>query len=133
VTGRSSGRAYFWVGIGACLLGLGLVFVQVGLQYLAVPWYSPILVTLGAFLLLVAVARRRTIPRIIALVLVAALAGLEWYFLVSMMKLPEYQGPAQAGRRLPAFHTALADGRPVTEANLQDGSRRVLVFFRGRW
>jgi hypothetical protein len=28
---------------------------------------------------------------------------------------------------------ALADGRPVTEADLRDGSRHAMVFFRGRW
>jgi len=130
---RSRGRGYFWAGIGACLLGLALTAVQFGLKHLAVPWYSPVLATLGAFLLLVAVARRRSIPRLIALGLVAALAGFQWYFLGSLIKLPAYEGPAQAGKQLPAFSTTLADGRPFTDADLRDGSRHVLAFFRGRW
>jgi hypothetical protein len=130
---RSRGRAYFWAGIGACLLGLGLTAAQFSLKRLGVPWYAPILATLGAALLIVALARRRTVPRVIALVLVTALAGYEWYFLVSLMKLPGYEGPAQAGRQFPAFRSALADGRPFTDADLRDGTRRVLVFFRGRW
>jgi hypothetical protein len=131
---RSTGRAYFWAGIGACLLGLALVFVQMfGLKYLFVPWYSPILATLGAVLLLLAVVRRRSITRVIVLVLVAAFAGLQWYGLVSMVKLPDYVGPAQPGKQLPPFQAVFADGRPFTEEDLADGSRRVMTFFRGRW
>jgi hypothetical protein len=45
---RSRGRVIFWTGIGACLLGLVLVVVQLGLKLVFVPWYSPILATLGA-------------------------------------------------------------------------------------
>jgi len=130
---RSRGRAYFWAGLGACLLGLGLFVAQLNLKRLAVPWYSPALATVGVCLLLVAVARRRSIPRVVALVVVTALAGYQWYFLAVLMKLPDYEGPAQAGQQLPAFRSALADGRPFTEADLRDGSRRALVFFRGRW
>jgi hypothetical protein len=65
--------------------------------------------------------------------LVTAFAGLQWYFLVSMMKLPEYNGPAQPGKRLPPFQAEFANGRSFTEADLADGSRRVMTFFRGRW
>jgi hypothetical protein len=130
---RSQGRAYFWAGIITCLLGLALVFVQFGLKYLFVPWYSPILVTLGAVLLFLSVVSHRSITRIVALVLVTALAGFEWYVLTSMMKLPDYVGPAQPGKQLPHFRAMLADGRPFTEADLSDGSRRVMTFFRGRW
>jgi hypothetical protein len=81
---HSTGRAYFWGGVAAFLLGPALAVAQFSLKQLFVPWYVPALATLGAFLLLVAVARRRSVPRVLALVLVAALAGLEWYFLVSL-------------------------------------------------
>jgi hypothetical protein len=130
---RARGRGYLWAGLGACLLGLALVFVQFSLKHLFVPWYSPALATLGALLLLVSVVRRRSIPRVAALLLIVALAGFQWYALVSLMKLPDYAGPAQPGKQLPSFHTTFADGRPFTEADLQDGWRRALVFFRGRW
>src|SRR5262249_47950196 len=87
---RSQGRGYFWLGLGVCLLGLVLAAGQLfGLKRLFVPWYAPALATIGAFLLLLAVMRRRTIPRVIALVLVAAFAGAEWYFLGSLIKLPD--------------------------------------------
>ena len=65
--------------------------------------------------------------------MVAAFAGFQWYFLASLVKLPDYDGPVRAGRQLPAFSTTLADGRPFTDADFRDGSRRVMVFFRGRW
>jgi hypothetical protein len=134
VVRRSQGRAYFWVGILACLLGPVLFFTALfGLKHLATPWYSPVLATLGVFLLVVSLVRRRSIPRVIALVLVAAFAGLQWYFLAVLFKLPAYEGPARAGQPIPAFSTTFADGRPFTEEDLRDGSRHVMVFFRGRW
>lgn len=129
----SSGKSYFWAGIGLCLLGLLLAAIQFALKFLVVPWYSPTLATLGAVLLLVAVLRRRNIARVLLLVLVGVFAGFQWFFLVSLMKLPEYEGPAQAGKQLPSFRATFADGRPFTDADLRDGTRHVLAFFRGRW
>lgn len=130
---RARGRGYFWAGIAACLLGPALMVAQLKLQYFNAPWYSPILATLGAFLLLVAVIHRRTIPRLLALVLIAVFAGLQWYMFLVLMKLPEYAGPARAGKPIPDFRTTLADGRSFTEEDLRDGSRHAMVFFRGRW
>ena len=127
------GRALFWAGIGVCLLGVALMAAQFGMKVLVVPWYAPALATLGALLLLMAIARRLSIVRVLALLLVAALAGFQWYFIVTLMKLPTYEGSAQAGTPFPAFASSLADGRPFTEADTRDGSRRVMVFFRGRW
>src|SRR5262249_48318478 len=106
---------------------------QFGMKHLDMPWYLPALATLGALLMLVAVARRLTVVRVLGLVLVAGLAGLEWYFLVEQMRLPEYPGDVRAGSPFPAFRAALADGRPFTDADLREGSWRVMVFFRGRW
>jgi hypothetical protein len=128
------GRGYVWAGIAACLLGPILVVAQIiGMKYLFTPWYSPILGTLGAALLLVGLVRRWSILRLIALVLVAAFAGLQWFFLGVMLKLPEYDGPARPGDELPSFASTYADGRPFTAADLRDGTRRAIVFFRGRW
>jgi hypothetical protein len=131
---RSRGRGYFWAGFGLCLLALLLGYAQFfALKILVVPWYLPALTTLGAFLLLVSVVRRQTIPRILGLLLVAGFAAFQWYFLVTVLKLPAYDGPVQAGKQIPSFTSSFADGRSFTEANLRDGSRRALVFFRGRW
>lgn len=130
---RSRGRALLWAGVAACLLGLALAVAQFGLKIVGVPWYTPALATLGAVLLAVSLVRRRTTPRAVALVLVAALAGFEWYALGSLLRLPAYDGPARPGRPFPASRAAYADGRPFTDADLRDGSRRAVVFFRGRW
>lgn len=132
-TARSRGRGLLWAGIAVGLLGIPLYFVQFSLGMFTVPWYQPVLATLGALLLLGAVARRRSVTRLTALVVIAAFAGLDWYFLVSVSKLPSYEGPARVGQKMPAFRTATADGRPFTEKDLEDGKFNVLVFNRGRW
>jgi hypothetical protein len=132
-TTRSTGRAWFWAGLGACLLGLALLAVHISQKWLFMPWYTPALATLGALFVLVAVARRRSIVRVAALLLLAAFAGLQWFFFASLMRLPAYEGPARPGQPFPAFHSSFADSRPFVNADLQDGTRRALVFFRGRW
>jgi hypothetical protein len=132
-TDRSRGRVYFWAGVAACLLGIALAVAQFNLKILGVPWYTPALATLGVLLLLVALVQRWTILRVVALLLFGALAGFEWYALGVLLKLPAYEGPAQPGTQFPAFASTYADGRPFTDANCRDGSRRVMTFFRGRW
>ena len=130
---RSRGRGYLWLGIILAILAIVLGVAQYSFALLVVPWQVPIVTTLGVMLLLVSISRRRTVTRIIVLVLITALAGLEWYFLLSFSRLPNYRGPAQAGVKLPAFQTTLADGRTFTDKDLQDGTPRVMTFFRGRW
>src|SRR5204863_7500966 len=93
------------------------------LKRAGVPWYSPGLATLGAVLLVVALAQRRSIPRVIALLLITAFAGFQWIFLLSFTRLPAYDGPARAGKPIPAFSTTGADGTTFTDADLRDGSR----------
>jgi hypothetical protein len=132
VVPRSRGRGYFWLGLGVCLLGLAATVVQFSMNIIKTPWYSPVLATLGAILLVVAVAKRRTIPRVLGLVLVVAFAGLQWYLFGVLLKLPDYNGPA-VGQPVPAFTATRADGRTFRDSDLRDGSRQVLVLFRGRW
>ena len=132
-SGGSPGRASFWFGLALCLLGPALVAAQFRLKHLIVPWYSPALATLGGVLVLVSLARRPSVLRAIALVVVASFAAFQWVFVGSLIKLPAYDGPVQAGRAFPAFRSTLADGRPFTDADFRDGSRHVMVFFRGRW
>jgi hypothetical protein len=129
-TGRSLGRGYFWLGLAAPVLGLALFFGLFSLKILFTPWYAPALATLGVVLLIISVARRRTIARIIGLVLITVLAGFEWF--VVLQRLPDYKGPA-VGDPMPAFTAMQAKGGTFTDADLRDGSRRAMVFFRGRW
>src|SRR5437762_2561428 len=105
---RARGRGYLWAGIGLCLLGLAINFVQFfALKKFFVPWYMPAMATLAILLLFAALAQRRSVTRVVSLALVAGWAGFGWYFLVSLAKLPEYTGPAHAGRPIPAFQTTL--------------------------
>ncbi|MEX2121249.1 MAG: redoxin domain-containing protein [Pirellulales bacterium] len=144
---RSKGRGYFWAGIGVCLFGIALCVAQYSLSQLIVPWYVAALATLGVLLLLWSVIQRASVVRVVVLALPAALAAFQWYFLVSLARppsydgrlpnddgrLPNYDGPARGGEKIPAFRSTLADGRPFTEKDLQQGTPSVLVFFRGRW
>jgi hypothetical protein len=135
VAAPARGRLFFWAGIGLAVLGMVLNVLQFfALKLLIVPWYLPVLTTLGALLLLVSVVQRRTIVRLLALGLLAVFAGSQWFFLVSLAKLPAYEGPVQVGHKLPAFRTTKADGMLFTERYLESGGApTILVFFRGRW
>src|SRR2546430_14179579 len=114
---RSAGRGYLWLGIGLSVLGVALVVLQYSLHQLIIPWYMPALTTLGVLLLLGSLARRRSVTRIVALVLIFALAGFQWFILL-YSKLPSYEGPARTGLTMPVFQTALADGRSFTDKDL---------------
>jgi hypothetical protein len=131
---RSRGRSWLWLGIGLCLLGLVFNFVQIfQLKYLVTPWYLPVMVTVGVLLVLVSVRQRPTWTRGIVFLVMALLCAGAWYFILSLSRLPEYQGPVQVSRKLPEFTTSLADGRPFTEKDLQQGIPTALVFYRGHW
>lgn len=133
-TTARTGRLWLWLGVAAAFVGIAVYMVQflVFKQLGAVPWYAPVLATLGAALVFVSLQKRRTVPRALGLALLAALAGMEWYFLLAFTKLPQYAGP-QAGEKLPSFQAALVTGEPFTNADLASGASTVLVFFRGHW
>jgi hypothetical protein len=128
----SSGRLLLFLGLGLAVLGVAAFAVQIWAQRLIPPWYVPISATLGAVLLVVSLWRRRTVWRVLALVLVTLLAAGEWVMLMGM-RLPAYTGPVAEGKPFPAFKTARADGSPFTQDDLAGDKKTVLVFFRGRW
>ena len=131
---RSRGRLWLWLGVGLCLLSLVFYFVQAfQFKHLMTPWYLPIMFTLGLLLALVSVRQRPTWTRIIALLVLGLLCAGEWYFILWMSRLPEYNGPVQVDKKIPAFTTTLADGSSFTEKDLQKGTPTVLVFYRGHW
>jgi hypothetical protein len=130
---RSLGRNYLWSGIGLSLLGIAVYAIQVVLGHLFVPWYLLIVLTGGVLLIARSIVLRRTVTRIIVLGMFGLLTGFEWYFLLSLSRLPAYDGPARVGQAIPSFRTELADGRAFSDADLRDGKTTVLTFFRGRW
>ena len=131
---RSHGRSWLWLGIGVFLLGVALFFVQAfQMKHLVTPWYMPILFTLGALLALISVRRRPTWTRGIVALALVLVSAFQWYFIVSMSRLPDYNGPVQVAKKIPEFTTTLADGSSFTERDLQKGAPTVLVFYRGHW
>ena len=87
---------------------------------------------LGAALVAVSLWERRTVWRVLALVVVVLLGGFE-VMALNAMRLPPYSGPVAVGRPFPAFEAKLADGTPFTQAGLAGDRHAVMVFFRGRW
>ncbi len=132
---KAAGRPLLWLGIAFFLLGRIVKAVLVfGAGLLHTPWYSPILATIGVGLIALSIVRRLTAWRIVALLLVGALAAGEWWFLLSYSRIPTYAGPASAEQPFPEFSPAsLADGTPFARDNLIGEKHTVLVFFRGRW
>ena len=130
---RWAGRVMLLAGVALAILAIGLFVIQFGLQRLFVPWYVPIVTTLGVALVGWSLVRRRSATRFIMLALLAALAAFEWQFLTFGALLPEYIGPARVGQKLPHFYTSRADGAMFRATDLEDGTPRVMTFFRGRW
>jgi hypothetical protein len=106
--------------------------VQLATQRLMMPWYVPLLATLGALLVAASLWQTRTVWRLLALLLVVLLAGAEWAFLLAT-RLPPYTGPVALGQPFPVFATVRADGTPFAQSDLQGSQNSVLVAFRGRW
>jgi hypothetical protein len=122
-----------WLGIGLVFLGPILYMVQLSAKMLSTPWYAALLATAGVALVLLALLRRWTIWRTAALILCGLLAGTQWYFLLSLTKVPAYSGPVSTDASFPAFSTMLADGSPFNQDSLRGEQNTALVFFRGRW
>src|SRR5207237_7786895 len=132
-TGPLPGRRYVLLRIALVLLGPIFYMAQLRANVLRVPWYAPVLATVGSVLLLVAVAKRPTVWRIAGLVFGLLLAAGQWSFLLSLSKLPTYTGPVVEGASLPAFTTILADGSTFDQDLLRGEHNTVLLCFRGLW
>jgi hypothetical protein len=145
---HGTGRWLAWLGVLCALVGAPLYAVQLSVAGRTdTPWYLPILGTLGLLFAFAAVRRRRTVWRTIVLLFVVGLAAAQWWFLLSYVREPAYNGPLAAGQPFPTFAAKRADGSAVTGADLWNhavGFRgdkadvhadraTALVFFRGRW
>jgi hypothetical protein len=131
---QNTGRLYFWLGVAAPIVGIGIFLVQFLVAHIfKTPWYLPIFGTAGVLLVILALARKRNIGRFAGLIVVCLLAGFEWFLVSGAAKLPEYKGPVAAGQPFPAFAATFADGSPFTQDSLHSDKNTALVFFRGRW
>lgn len=130
---RRGGRAMLLTGIALFVAPLVVYGVQlVGLEWMAVPWYIPILGTLGVCLMLLAIVRRFTLVRAACVLVFGLLVAVQWWYFLSYSVLPNTSEILAEGVSFPAFETTRADGTPFTSDDLL-GQRTLLVFFRGRW
>src|SRR3954463_10514344 len=106
-TTRPRGRLLMLLGLGLAALGIAAYVLQLWLQRLSVPWYTPAMALLGAALVAASLREKRTAGRVRALVVVLLLGGFEVLALISM-RLPRYTGPVAVGKPFPAFEAKLA-------------------------
>jgi hypothetical protein len=102
------------------------------MERLMLPWYVPAAALFGVALVIGSLWKRRTVWRVLALIVVVLLAGFE-FMALNEMRLPLYAGPIAKGQPFPAFEVRRADGTPFTRNDLIGDQHQVLVFFRGRW
>lgn len=126
-------RWFAWLGLVLIFFGPILFFIQLRDKQLVVPWYVPILGTVGLGLLIVSLTRARTAWGIAGVVFIGLVVVGEWYFLLALMRLPAYSGPVAVGSPLPTFTATRANGSPFTQDDLKGTQNTMLVFFRGRW
>jgi hypothetical protein len=123
----------FLLGFLLFLAGPAISAALIFAEKLITPWYLPALATLGVLCMAFSVWQRPGILRTIGLVLFLALCGFEWFFVAHAIRTPEYTGPAQAGKKLPAFTAAKADGTVFSSSDLAAGTPSIALFFRGHW
>jgi hypothetical protein len=129
---RFRGRILLLLGLGLAVMGVVAYIVQVSLERLIIPWYMPALGLLGVVLVVVSLRERRTVWRVLALLVVVLLTGAELAFLYAV-RLPPYTGPIAVGQPFPAFEARRSEGTPFTHRDLAGDQNNVFVFFRGRW
>src|SRR5262245_159252 len=102
-TPKRSRTPYFILGVLLFVLGPVLYAIQFNMNRLTAPWYAPALASVGLLLLVISVARRPGIIRIVLTVLFALVCAFEWFMLLVATRTPTYAGPATVGARIPAF------------------------------
>ncbi len=135
VASNRKGRPWppFLWGVFLVLLGPVLYAVQLYYKQLWMPWYLPILSTMGVLLMATSVWRQPGFLRAAGLALFLLVCGFEWFMSLVTFKTPLYEGPANIGSPIPAFAATLGDGSSFTSDELASGKNSVLLFFRGRW
>ncbi len=126
-------RPLFLPGIVLFLAAPILYAIQLRFDRLFFPWYLPLLFTLGVLCMGASVWRQFGIGRAVGLAFCTLVCAFGWYMFLFGVNTPPYAGPAQVGRKVPAFATQLADGKAFTDRDLADDQDSIVLFFRGRW
>jgi hypothetical protein len=131
----NSRRPWFrWLsGLALLASGPALLYAHLKGEQLWVPWYIPILGTLGLALLVRGWLLRRTIVGGCVVSCGVAWVALEWFVLAFGTATPDYVGPMEVGAPVPLFSVRSAAGDVFTQRDLAGPSWSMLVFFRGRW
>lgn len=126
------GRGLLLQGFVLALIAVAAAFAQSRMELLFVPWYVPILMTVGLLFAVAALVKGRSIGRWVGFFFLFVLAGGSWA-MIGLARLPAYAGPLVEGKAFPAFTVVRADGTPFTQRDLEGDADNILVFFRGRW
>lgn len=128
-------KAWPWMVVGGLCFALGplLLWGQMTLHRMGMPWYIPGLATVGVIALWVAGVRRPSILLRIVSLSALLLCALEWYGLAVGTRTPQYTGPIAVAKPIPRFATKLVTGESFSHRDLAHGHPSLLVFFRGRW
>jgi hypothetical protein len=122
------------------LIVAGMVFLFLGpasyvaliaMQHLITPWHMPILMTIGALLMMTAFVRRPGVLRGVVVALALLPTVFAWLLVAVFSRSAEYTGPATVGNKLPAFAASYSDGKSFTNDSL--GGPAILLFYRGHW
>jgi hypothetical protein len=124
---------FFLIGVFLFVLGPAIYAGQFYSNHLQMPWYVPILASVGVLFLIASLRQKTTLLRGAGLVALGIVCALQWYIALVATKTPAYTGPARVGAKVPAFAAALPGGQAFTNHDLENGIPTVLVFFRGRW
>ncbi len=127
------GRLAATLGASLGILAIAAYVVQFSAHMWTVPWYLPILGSIAAALLLLALVMRPSWKRAFLVLMFGTIAAGEWAFLLSFTLLPPYTGPVAVGQPMPSFRSMAANGQPFTNESLRADRATVMTFFRGRW
>src|SRR5215471_13962586 len=100
-TARHPGRPWLLLGVFLAVAGPALMMLLTfAAKILITPWYAPILGTLGLALIILAIARSRSIWRWAAVVIFTLFVGFQWWAVLAM-QTPAYTGSLKDGEPFP--------------------------------
>ena len=132
MTGEVNGTRPYLMGMFLVLVGWCFYVWRFSQANLVLPYYLPVIVTVGFGVMVRGFLQKRSILRVLGLILALLMTLVAWMIIFGL-SLPKYDGPATVGATAPAFEAQLAMGGDFQASNLKDGKNRIIVFYRGIW